>query len=117
MKKITKKQSKVFVEGVCKGLLKIGAKKVEDIIPTFRSFELDTIVGKLTINVDTDNVYCFTIFSRFENVEKAKEKFDCNPFSGKYNFHETKNETFSIEQIVEFALMKFEATQPKEIVQ
>ena len=108
MKNITKKQSKEFVNGVCKGLLEIGATKVKDKIDTFRSFELDTIVGKLKINVDTDNVYCFTVFSRFEDVEKAKQKFDCNPYSGKYNFHRSKSDLFSMEQMIEFALMKFE---------
>jgi len=89
MKTITPKQSEAFVKGVCKGLLEIGAKKIKDKISTFRTFELDTIVGKLTISVDTDNLHCFTVFSRFENVDKAKEKFDCNPYSGKYNFSQS----------------------------
>ncbi|HSG31859.1 MAG TPA: hypothetical protein VLB82_09970 [Thermodesulfobacteriota bacterium] len=115
MKTITEKQSEAFVKGVCKGLLEIGAIKVEDKISTFRTFELDTIVGKLTINVDTDNVHCYTVFSKFEDVEKAKEKFDCNQFSGKYNFHRGKSTLFSIPQMIEFALMKFEATLPKEL--
>lgn len=27
------------------------------------------------------------IAGRFDNVELAKQYFDCNPFNGKYNFH------------------------------
>ena len=115
MKTITKNQNKAFVEGVCKGLIEIGAKKVDDYISTFRTFELDTIVGKLTINVSTDSVHCYSVFSRFDDVDKAKEKFDCNPYSGKYNFHRAKSKLFSMEQMIEFALIKFESTLPKEL--
>lgn len=108
MKTITEKQSKAFVKGVCKGLVKLGAKKVEARLKTFKSFELETNVGKLKINVDTTNVHCFTVFSRFDDVEKAKKIYNCNPFSGKYNFHRGASELFSIPQMIEFALMQFE---------
>ena len=90
MKTITPKQSQAFVDKLCKELLGVGAKKVKDRIDSRKDFELETTVGKLEIHVDTDNVHCYTMFTRFDNVELAKEKFPCNPHSGKYNTHVDK---------------------------
>lgn len=117
MKKITKKEAKEFVEGVTKGLLEIGAViQPKGMGFAHTEFKLETIVGLLTITLYHEQDVCFTIFSRFEDVDKAKKIFDCNPYSGKYNFLRSKSELFSMEQMIEFALMKFEATQPKELV-
>jgi len=117
MKKITKKQSKEFVEGITKGLLKIGAVIQPEDKRLFPQtlFKLDTIVGLLTITLYHEQDIIFTIFSRFEDVDKAKQKFDCNRFTGKFNFHRSQSELFSMEQMIEFALIQFEATQPKEL--
>ena len=87
MKTITKKQNQVFVDRVCDGLLQLGAKKMKDNGSSLIKFELNTIVGKLDISVDTDSQHCYTVFSCFDNVEQAKTKFPCNPHSGKYNIH------------------------------
>lgn len=110
---ISKKKNKEFVDGVTNGLLEIGAKQVENNISHFKTFELNTIVGKLTIDVVVENTVMFMVFSRFENVELAKHKFDCNPYSGKYNFMEL--DSTPIEKSIELALMHFEATLPKEL--
>jgi hypothetical protein len=116
--KITKKQGKEFVAGITKGLLELGAVVQPKcrIMTNQVEFKLDTIVGNLNITLRDDQNYCFTVFSKFDDVAKAKEKFDCNPYSGKYNFHRGKSELFSMEQMIEFAMMHFECTQPKELV-
>lgn len=115
MKTITKKQSEEFVEKLYKELTKIGAKKVDDAISVFRTFELDTVVGKLEINVDTDNLHCYTMFARFKDVNKAKEKFSCNPHSGKYNTHIGNTEGLTPDKAVEICMIAIEVTQPKEL--
>lgn len=116
MKNITKKEAKEFVAGVTKGLLEIGAViQPKGMGFPNTEFKLDTIVGLLTITLYHEQDIVYTVFSRFEDVDKAKHKFDCNPYSGKYNFHRSKSELFSMEQMIEFALMKFEATLPKEL--
>jgi len=115
MKTITEKQSKTFVDKLCKALIEVGAKKVKDTIDKFRTFELDTIVGKLTINVDTDSKYCYTMFSCFEDVDKAKKIFSCNPYSGKYNTHVGKTAGLTPEKAVEICMIAIECTLPKEL--
>jgi len=115
MKNITKKQAKEFVEGITKGLLEIGAViQPEGMGFPNTAFKLDTIAGVLDITLYHKQELVYTVFSKFEDVDRAKQKFDCNPYSGKYNFHRSNSELFSMEQMIEFALMKFEATQPKE---
>lgn len=44
-------------------------------------------LGKLLIKKDNNTERLLTIFTRFENPEKAKEYFLCNLYSGKHNFH------------------------------
>jgi hypothetical protein len=54
-------------------------------------FTLDTKVGILHISLRSEVLYIYSIFTRFEDVEKAK-KLDLIHFgehSGKWNFHET----------------------------
>jgi hypothetical protein len=67
-----------------------------------------TKAGKLEINVDKENKHIYSVFSRFENPELAKEKFDCNPFSGKYNFYSSND--LPVNMVIENCLMFFEAT-------
>lgn len=86
-KLISNKMSKDFVNGLTNGLLTIGAKIIESKNDCMKEFELDTVVGKLNISIPVEQSTVFSVFSRFENVERAKEKFDCNPHSGKYNVY------------------------------
>lgn len=110
--RINKKNNKEFVEGVCQKLLEIGAKKIKDGTSSFRSFELQTIVGDLLINVPIDNSFCFTIFSRFVDVDLAKQKFDCNAYSGKYNVHIAPEIPF--QNLIESALAPFKTLKNHE---
>ena len=55
-------------------------------------------------DTNIDNKVIFSVFSRFENVDLAKEKFDCNPYSGKYNVHIGLQPEITVEQYVDTAL-------------
>lgn len=55
---------------------------------------LDTSVGVLRVHVDgVDNKRCYrgemigTLFCRFKDPDKAKQRANCNPYSGKWNWH------------------------------
>lgn len=110
---IGKKKTKEFIEGVCKGLLELGAKKINE-DENFVALELETIVGRLVINIPMRQMVIFSVFSKFDNVELAKQKFDCNPFSGKYNVHIGLVPKMTTEKYIELALIAFECTQPNE---
>jgi len=86
MKNITIAQSKDFFKKATEMIIELGAKKVDNHYP----FLLDTIAGNLKIKVDKENKHIFSVYTKFENVELAKEKIKDkapNPFSGKWNFH------------------------------
>lgn len=104
LKKIKKSDSKKFADEVCAGLEQIGAKYIGDCLH-LKKFSLETIVGNLTVSVAQDNEFCYTVFSRFDDIDRAKEKFNCN-ISGKYNFH--IGSEHSVDRAIEFALMQFE---------
>jgi hypothetical protein len=113
MKTITQKQSQAFVDKLCKALIEVGAKKVKDRIDSHKDFELETNVGNLEIHVDTDNVHCYTMFARFDDVEKAKDKFPCNPHSGKYNTHVGKTAGITPDKAVEICMIAINITLKK----
>lgn len=54
-------------------------------------YTLKTRVGpyrfKVEATPDCKNKKVVSVFGRFKFVDKAKKMFNCNPFSGKYNFH------------------------------
>lgn len=114
IKKITKKQSKEFNEKFIKGILELGAIKIDlQLYNTSTNFELNTVAGRLEIHLPLEQRYCFTVFSCFDEADKAKLKFSCNPYSGKYNYHGT-TEPINVDVLVETALMMFVMTLPKE---
>jgi hypothetical protein len=115
---ITKKKQEDFVTAVRKGLLEMGAEIVKGNNISFDNtqFVLNTIAGKLHITLYHSQKFLYTVYSRFENVDKAKSKFNCNPHSGKYNIHLTAKGN-TAKYAIEDALMHFECTQPKEIAQ
>lgn len=88
MKKITKKQSADFQKKAMDILSKFNPKESD-----FYRYSVDTELGELLVRIDEDNVSCYSIFTRFEDVDKAKEHVNCNPYSGKHNFHCYDKET------------------------
>ena len=112
---ITKRVQDKFVEGVTKGLVDMGA----DILPTDemsfdqKAFVLETSVGRMRITLYTTQRFLFTVYARFEDVAKARDKFNCNPNSGKYNFHAVyRNGNFN--ETIAQELDHFECTLPKQ---
>jgi hypothetical protein len=83
-KKITKEISKKFVDGLTNEFIKIGAK-IKCLGGVSNRLELDTVAGKLNISIPVKQSTIFSVFGRFEDVDKAKTVFDCNPYSGKFN--------------------------------
>ncbi len=89
MKKVLKKNEVRFVSEVIKWLRSMGATETVFGSEIFNAFEINTSVGKLTINILNKQEFGYHVFSRFEDVERAKIKLDCNPYSGKYNVHQS----------------------------
>lgn len=86
MKKITKKQSESFNKKVTGVILKNGFMEADESLPY--QFVKDTNFGVVRIALDSQQgSEIYSIFSRFDNVEKALTIFNCNKFTGKYNFH------------------------------
>ena len=111
-----KAQSKEFFDKVTEAIVKLGA------VSTGNEFGyqwvLETIAGKLDVKVDPDSKHCFSVFTKFQDVEAAKQKFDCNPFSGKFNMMVGAGNVgkeapmFTVDMAVEAAMIHLERTQP-----
>jgi len=77
-----KKQRQRFIARVAAMLLDMGAE------PRDYEFALQTKAGLLKLHPTENQVEGLgTVFSRFEDPKAAKELVNCNPFSGKWNFH------------------------------
>jgi len=64
----------------------IGAEK-----SNFYDWQINTRLGVFLFSIhhksDEKRVKVYSIFGRFDEENKAREEFDCNPYNGKYNFH------------------------------
>ena len=86
MKNKTRKQIDDFNNEALEILEFYGAEKRKN------EFDSDVFVidsdkiGKLTIKLDHDISKVYTIYTRFEDAERAKKYFDCG-FLGKMNYH------------------------------
>lgn len=82
-------------------------KRIEDSAFDTPQYEMDTKAGKLIVCLETPNFSCrgnkaiFSLYSHFINPSSArKEGIDCNPYTGKWNWHRFVNEV-TIESFVE----------------
>jgi len=96
-KKITIKQAKEFTKKVSEFLTSIGATEKEDVLGY--GWHVETTCGVLKVIVPTPESNAkstvATIFTRFEDPKRASARLHlktCNPFSGKWNFHEYTTE-------------------------
>ena len=115
---ITAKQQDKFNQAVINGLVEMGAVKqpTDETMLSNTQFKLETIAGTLLITLFHHQKFLFTVYSRFEDPTKSKDKFNCNPHSGKYNFHMSiQRGVRTIDDVIELALMHFECTLPKEL--
>ncbi len=107
MKKILKAKQKKFVKDVHTGLLALGGEIHSENPGNHTRFIFNSIVGRLDVTLYNDHEHCYTLFAIFDEPSKAKEKFDCNPHSGKYNLH-IASDSILVEEAVEQALMHIE---------
>lgn len=86
MKNIKKSNMKEFVQDAKEFFLSMGMKEKET-ISSFIEFEKQTKYGLFTAKIDQELSAVYSVYGLFEDVEKAKNVFNCNPYTGKYNFH------------------------------
>lgn len=96
--KITKPQAKKFNTGVERLVLSNGFSPCD----AFYGWKKDTHFGIVRISTDSQfGSEIYSIFVRFESPEKALNIFNCNKYSGKYNFHFT-NGQYCLDQFQSF---------------
>jgi hypothetical protein len=110
MKKTSKKNMQAFNEEVISLLEKFGATESDYYLSG--GYKLETELGNYHIKLDYDSSSIYSIFGRFENVEEAKRYTNCNPYSGKHNFH-TSDKDYCILQLETF-LNRFAYEAEKE---
>ena len=108
MKNITKKQSQEFNSKIEKLLLDNGfifskEDSFEGSNGVWKVFHKETNFGSITTSLPSQNGgEIFSLFSKFDDICKAVKMFQCNRFTGKYNYHFTKDEGlngYAFEQI------------------
>jgi hypothetical protein len=88
MKNITKKQSKEFNQKVKSLLLECDFEIAEEKNGREEFTAFVSGMGNLSVYLYPQNESSvYSICCRFDEPDKAKQFLDCNPFSGKYNFH------------------------------
>ncbi len=98
---ITKKQSQEFNTKIEKLLLNSGFTVSQDDSYesgefVVRVFYKNTNFGKITTSLHSQaSGEIFSVFSRFDDIEKALKMFQCNKHTGKYNYHFLKDEGLS----------------------
>lgn len=86
MKNKTRKQITDFNNEVLKILEFYGVEKTKNEFDKDVYFIDSEKIGRLNIRLDHDISKIYTIFTRFEDTDKASKYFDCG-FSGKLNYH------------------------------
>lgn len=104
-KKITKKQSDTFNKNVTKIIFDNGFTSSDD---CFYDYKKDTHFGVVRISLyECWRSEIYTIFVRFDDPDKAIRIFNCNKFSGKYNFH--CNDAQEILEMFEYFISELES--------
>lgn len=78
----SKKQRQQFITKITALLIELGAESTDF------DFTLKTKAGLLRLH-PTENIVIGlgTVFGRFEDPQAARTLVECNPYSGKWNFH------------------------------
>jgi len=112
-RKITTKRAKEFTDKFTERILELGAVKIKSLTDSHVTFELSTRFGRLEIYLYSDHVHCFTVFSCFDDVDKAKAETGCNPYSGKFNHHRGLYDDETVNDAVDMAIGHFKWTLEK----
>lgn len=111
MANISKAKRAKFIKEVIKGLIALGAVEDTDASDsTFQIFDFPTIAGNLVIKVDLTQSGLHSVFSRFEDYEKAVDCFPELELNPKYNFHGLDKPT-----VIEDAISHFKRLQKSGI--
>ena len=78
MKKIDK-----FYKIITEGITNLGAVQLDKEI--YR-WSINTKYGELRITIHEGDT-TMNVYTKFKNPELSKHLFNCNPYSGKWNFH------------------------------
>lgn len=102
----TKKQTEIFNKQVEKLVLGFGGKLIRETEGGYKQWEVPTKVGILSISLhEPDKSSCYSIFSCFDDVKRAKELLGThprlNPHSGKFNWH-VVNKNEIIDSFIEY---------------
>jgi len=101
MAKLTKAQIKSYTAGICEVLEQYGYSGAN---PT--NCVVQTRYGALNVKIDTAPFEVPTVFTRFEEPERAREGANCNPYTGKWNFHVWAHQAEFLPGMVEAALWR-----------
>jgi hypothetical protein len=85
--KFTKNERQQFYQEAIALLRELGA--TDNPATDVYDYSIETKVGTLRLVVSLSDYTgsLGTVFGRFRNPEKAAKIVDCNPYSGKWNFH------------------------------
>lgn len=90
---MTKQQlarSRVFYETIERAIQNKGLKPNTSLntLPWLPEYTIETSVGLYTFRpMGRDPTTHLGVFGRFNHSERAKQKYDCNPHNGKWNFY------------------------------
>jgi hypothetical protein len=99
-KRITKKMAKarqVFLDTLVEYFVGLGARAGR-----FYDMELDTPAGLLHVTVNDT-----WVATRFDDPKRARQFVDCNPYSGKWNFHVNEGSAESLHPDVVIPYINF----------
>lgn len=105
---LSREDTTKFQEDVETFLLENGASLVSD--KTFKEYEIESSVGTLKVMIRKNDLNMYSLFCRFEDPNRAIEKFDCNSFSGKYNFHVNSYVGRTVEEAIELGINHIKET-------
>ena len=82
-----------FYKIMSEELKDMGAKDNDVYLERMYPLALETKHGTLIIDVikeaHSKTAKLYNCFTRFVDIDKARDNIDCNPYSGKWNFHIT----------------------------
>ena len=105
-KTTTKKQREQFYRQAITLFEELSAEKQDlqlGVLASLYEWTLQTKVGilGLSIHLTNHNTLLGQVFGRFDDPNRAKMIVDCNPYSGKWNFHYFSAEDWTVESAIE----------------
>lgn len=71
----------------------LGAEPIDPPVgDSFEEWTLETQVGQLRITLFTIEQFALELYSRFAEPRRAAQVVGCNPSSGKWNWHPSRND-------------------------